>query len=63
MRKLVNFFTKRHVIVLVDSTGTRVTKIRFSKREFSAIQRRADYDYMPIEDYILKAIKNYLEIA
>ena len=63
MSKLVSFFTRRHVIILVDSTGARVAKIRLSKREFSAIQHRADYDYTPVEDYILKAIKNYLEIV
>jgi hypothetical protein len=63
MNKLVSFFTRRHVIVLVDSAGAQVAKVRFSKREFAAIQRRADYDYMPVEDYILKAIKNYLEIV
>ena len=63
MNKLVSFFTRRHVIVLVDSAGAQVAKVRFSKREFAGIQRRADYDYMPVEDYILKAIKNYLEIV
>jgi hypothetical protein len=63
MSKLVDFFTRRRVIVVVNTAGTKIAKIRLSKREFNDIKLKADNDYLSVENYILKAIKNYLEIA